>query len=113
MPYEDDDTTDEQNPVKVLRDANKALKKELDEAREAMAKLSAQARTSTVRDALSDLKGGPSGRQVLPLRPGGHAREREGVVRGEQGRVRCQGACPGSTTGAAPARWRTEPGRCP
>lgn len=66
VPYEDDDTTDEQNPVKVLRDANKALKKELDEAREAMAKLSAQARTSTVRDALSDLKVDPRVAKFYP-----------------------------------------------
>lgn len=67
MPYNDDDFEgEEQNPVKVLREANKALKKDLDEAREAMAKLSAQARTSTVRDALADLKVDPKIAKLFP-----------------------------------------------
>ena len=67
VPYNDDDFEgEEQNPVKVLREANKALKKDLDEAREAMAKLSAQARTSTVRDALADLKVDPKIAKLFP-----------------------------------------------
>lgn len=66
LTFSDDTNDGDQNPVKALRDANKALKKELDEARETLSGLRAESRTRTVRDALTDLGVNPKVAKFFP-----------------------------------------------